>query len=160
MKKLFLLIPILLFVASLAGAQGPPKEEFCTPQDVADGLCTLADTNDHKALKIEINSLIDEMEQLLHTQKEWNNGSANQHISHLNVKITNFTEKLLAAKNDSAVDYWQDKLDKVEEQKAIWEDTSLGSPRDVASKLGPQIAALLQQINDLKQELNSLPYPI
>jgi hypothetical protein len=153
MKKLFLLTPMLL-VASLALAQGPQKEVVCLGLDDPQGSgCTVADPDDVKELKLEVNKLIDQHEALLHQQQDWNNGNANQHINGLDQRITNFTNKRDNAANAEATAFWQAKLDEALAEKVLWEDTSVGSPRDEASKLGPQISALLQRINSLKQEL-------
>lgn len=151
MKKWFL---ILLFVPAFCFGQ--QKEVICTGPGEPVLTCLDADPDDVRELKESINALIDERAGLLHTQQEYNQGNANQRKRDYNDRIDELEGRAADAANDKARDFWQAKADDLKARRDYHDSEEPGSPRDIASKLGPQISALMQEINDLKQELRAI----
>jgi len=134
---------------------GQQKEIICIDVDNPEG-CVAADSDEVKSLKEDINSLIDTREGLLHSQQDYNNGNANQRRTNYQAKIDDFETKAGNAANATAAARWQAKADALKVQRDFHDSEEVGSPRDEANKLGPQISALMQEINDLKQELRAI----
>jgi hypothetical protein len=160
MKNLLFTLFVVLIASSLS-AQPVTEETICREvtldeEGVPVAPCLEVDSDDVIILKLEINRLVQQRTQLLHTQQEWNNANANVHINGLDNLIANYTNKRDNAANAEATAFWQTKLDNVLAEKVLWEDTSEGSPRDEASKLGPQISALMLEFTALKQELRAI----
>ena len=161
-KKLVLMAAGLGAVAALSvfvlnqPLQAQQREIICDQDAVEKGDCEAVDTDDVRVLKLDINSLIDEKESALHTQQEYNQGGVNRMIRDFDEMIARYTQRRDEAQNMRAAQHWQDKINDLEAQKAYHTSEEPGYPRDEASKLGPVISQLQQDINDLKQELRAI----
>ena len=159
MKKILFL---LLLVSTVALGQGRPDKELCFGEFDDDGedsppTCTGADSEEVLELKNEFNKLAQELRQAIHTQRDFNASAVIARRNGFNVEIARLETIRDILDNQDLRDKFQAKINKLVSNRDEADSTDPGSARDNASKLGPVVYTLNQQLSDIEAALASLP---
>ncbi len=151
---------VFLFIAGFAFTQEPTPQEECesgrgywkeTP-----GTCLAR--NDMDSVQVVLFKALRKVEQekaqALHTQQDFNQASVDARKAAFDARIASLETKRDAA-SGVVVNVYQEQIDKLTARRDYLDSQDPGSPRDEASKLGPVIAQLSQDIGELKAELDS-----
>lgn len=175
MKGLLIVLFILAFAGTCLGQAEPPicgDGEINQPSEVCDdgntldwdgckADCSAVESDEDVNMYMELQSLEAQKAQLLHTQQEFNMASVNARRQYSNDSIARwqakYDEAFAADRFDTATSI-QVRIDELIRLRDLYDSTDPGSPRDIASNLGPQISVLSQSIEQLREQLG-IPEP-
>jgi len=95
-------------------------------------------------------------DKLLQQQQDWNSSAASNRLAHYNNLITQWTLEKAQADSQGRTTLAaniQRKIEDFERRRDEQDSTAEGSPRDEATKLGPQINELSELIDETKDQL-------
>jgi len=140
--------------------QGPPTQTECEAdggyfKDAGQVCLERDDMNEDQVLLLRtLCKYEQDLAQALHTQQEFDAGSVVARKAAFDSRIAELVVERDATSGMPAQMY-QDQIDRLTKRRDQLDSTAPGSPRDLASQLGPVITQLNLDISELKTDLDA-----